>query len=81
MLFQMNSIGFKSGEYGGKNTNIIPFSSVNFAVSFTLCELKLSRIITMIFPGFLDLISPKNSQIDSFFEFSLKSIAEFPFNA
>ena len=79
MLFQMNSIGFKSGEYGGKNTNTIPFSSVNFVVSFALCELKLSRIITMVFPGFPDLISPKNSQIDSFFEFSLKSITEFPF--
>ena len=25
MLFQMNSIGFKSGEYGGKNTRFIPF--------------------------------------------------------
>lgn len=25
-LFQINSIGFKSGEYGGKNTKLIPRS-------------------------------------------------------
>ena len=81
MLFQMNSIGFKSGEYGGKNTTSISFSSANSIVAFALCDLKLSRMTIILFAGFLDLISPINSHIDSFFEFSLNSMTEFPFKA
>ncbi len=33
ILFQMNSIGFISGEYGGKYTNSIPFSSAKLTVA------------------------------------------------
>jgi len=36
MLFQMNSIGFKSGEYGGKKINEILHSSAHFTESFAL---------------------------------------------
>jgi len=34
MLFQMNSIGFKSIEYGGKNTRVILFHSAYSRVVF-----------------------------------------------
>lgn len=81
MLFQMNSIGFKSGEYGGRYINLMPISSAKSIVKFALCERKLSRIRIIFFVGFLDLISVKNSQTSSFLECSLKLITEFPFNA
>jgi len=32
ILFQMNSMGFISGEYGGKNTNFIQFISAHSIV-------------------------------------------------
>ena len=81
MLFHMNSIGFKSGEYGGKYINSIPFSLANSTVTFARCDRKLSRITTILFSGFIALILPRNSHTDSFFEFSLKSITDFPFKA
>jgi hypothetical protein len=32
MLFQMNSIGFKSGEYGGKKISVMLHSSAHFII-------------------------------------------------
>ena len=47
MLFQMNSIGFKSGEYGGRNTSLILSFSAHCIESFARWERKLSRINTI----------------------------------
>ena len=52
ILFQMDSIGFKSGEYGGRKTRFNPISSAVSMVSFARWDLKLSRIITICLPGF-----------------------------
>ena len=50
ILDQASSIGFKSGEYGGKNNTIAPFSYIGFNISLTLCTEQLS--ITTISPAF-----------------------------
>ncbi len=81
MLFQMNSIGFKSGEYGGKNINLILHSSAHFNDALALWDLKLSRTKTISFSGFWRRISSKNSQTSSFFELSLKSMTDTPLSA
>lgn len=75
----MYSIGFKCGEYGGKNTNSISFSFANSMVAFAPCDLKLSSIMTTFRFEFLDLIFPRKSQTDSVFEFSLNTDFRQPF--
>jgi hypothetical protein len=72
MLFQMNSIGFKSGEYGGRNNSLILHSFAHCIESFARWDLKLSRINTISSLGLLQRISLKNSHTSSFFECSLK---------
>jgi hypothetical protein len=44
MLFQVSSIGFKSGGYVGKNTKLISSSLANSNVSCAVCCLELSAI-------------------------------------
>ncbi len=79
MLFQMYSMGFRSGEYGGRNTRWM-FSSWAFSlVALAQCDLKLSRMSMMGLSGFASLIFSRNSQTHSFLEFSLKSSTFSPF--
>ena len=74
----MNSIGFKSGEYGGKNTNLISHSSANSNVSCVLCGLELSASPIIVFSGFAILISLRKSQKSQVFDSSLNSITGDP---
>lgn len=78
MLFHMNTIGLRSGEYGGRKTSEI-LSSIAFSLDlFTQYDLKLSKIITILFVGFSLRISSNNSQTSSFFECSLESTQLIP---
>lgn len=79
MLFHMNSIGFKSGEYGGRKINLMPHSLAHFIESFALWARKLSRVSTISFVGLWRRICLKKSHTSSFFECSLKSITGIPF--
>ena len=77
-LFQMNSIGFRSGEYGGRNISLI-FS--NSAVSKTIpqwCDLKLSGIMATGFSGFLSLIPAMKEVTFSLLERTWKFTRLFP---
>ena len=81
MLFHMNSIGFRSGEYGGRNVSVIFSSLAVSRVLFAQCVLKLSSTITISRFGFCSRISFKNSQKLSVFESSLNPIWLAPFRA
>ncbi len=79
MDFHINSIGFRSGEYGGKNTKCILSFKASFIVKNERCELKLSKIRIISFIGLFFLIFLKKSTMHSFVDFSLKSTTLFPF--
>ncbi len=59
MLFHMYSIGFKSGEYGGKNTRSIFNEFANSIVFFDPCVVKLSNIPMIFLSLLFFLISNK----------------------
>ena len=76
--FHINSTGFRSGEYGGRNTSLI-FNSLAFVfVLSAVCAFELSSISTIIFSLFFSTIFSRNSHTLSAFELSLKSIQLFP---
>ncbi len=61
MLFHMYSMGFKSGEYGGKNTKSIFNEFANSMVFLDLCVLKLSNIAMILSLPFCFLIFKRKS--------------------
>jgi hypothetical protein len=74
----MSSIGFKSVEYGGKNTKLMSSSLANSNVSCAVCGLELSSIPIIVDSGLGIIISlrkPQNSQV---FDSSLNSITGTP---
>ena len=78
ILFQMYSIGFRSGEYGGKYTSLTLFISAYSRVIFAWWDRKLSRMITISAPEFIFRIVWRNSPTSSFFEWSWNSRTEHP---
>ncbi len=61
MLFQMYSIGFKSGEYGDKNKRSIFNEFANSIVFFDLCVVKLSNIAMIFLSPLRFLMSNRKS--------------------
>ncbi len=61
MLFHMYSIGFKSGEYGGKNTRSMFNEFANSIVFFDLCVVKLPNIAMIFLISLRFLISNRKS--------------------
>ncbi|MDP4832316.1 MAG: hypothetical protein NWR41_01210 [Rickettsiaceae bacterium] len=61
ILAQNFSIGFKSGDYGGKNISLQPTDFINF---FVFCDLwKEALFITTTCPGFKSLIKKYSTQL------------------
>jgi len=61
ILAQNFSMGFKSGEYGGKKISLQPTDSINSFVFFDLWKLALS--ITTTCPAFNSLIKNFSTQL------------------
>ncbi len=79
MLFQINSIGLRSGEYGGRKTKLIRSDSANARVFCAMWARALSMINRMCFLGFLSRIRRRNAHTYSAVECSINATTSFPF--
>lgn len=81
MSFQLNSIGFRSGEYGGRKMKCNGAPSRLAVTIFAWCIAALSRIIAISLPGFSFIISFMNSIMFGAVEDSDAMTTSFPFTA
>ena len=66
LSFQIDSIGFRLGEYGGRNMGCMLSISAYSTVSDAWCARKLSRVRTILLSGFDSLIVSMNRHTSSF---------------
>ena len=65
---QICSIGFKSGEYAGRKTSKMFYSSANSLTNLDRCDEKLSNIKTILLLGLALINSAKTLQISFFLD-------------